>query len=164
MVGPMLVQDASCFRGGARFTEVCFFFLPFGHASPRWTSVDVPEGWLKVIRGQRPPSNQWPRSGKRTERKSSAAPEVPRRQAAPKPSSPPQRVPADDPAPRVSRDPDHVVADAQVRALKLEAAISALGEDDPAVSGLKDALQRVRSQAQVRPLSQRIAWTQEFVT
>ena len=56
------------------------------------------------------------------------------------------------------------MADAQVRVLKLEAAISALGEDDPAVSGLKEALQRARSQAQVRPLSQRIAWTQEFVT
>ena len=40
--------------------------------------------------------------------------------------------------------------------LKLEAAISALGEDDPAVSGLEEALQRARSQAQVRPLSQRM--------
>ena len=49
----------------------------------------------------------------------------------------------------MSRDPDYAMADAQVRARKLEAAISALDEDDLAVSGLKVALHLVRSQAQV---------------
>ena len=38
-----------------------------------WTTVDVPEGWLKVIRGQRPPSVKWAKAEKKTERKSSAA-------------------------------------------------------------------------------------------
>ena len=72
-------------------------------------SIGRPEGWLKVIRGQRPPSNQWRRSDKRTERRSSTAPEVPCRQAAQKISSPPHGVQADHPVPRVWRDPDHVV-------------------------------------------------------
>ena len=44
-----------------------------------------------------------------------------------------------------------------------EAAIAALGEDDPAAPGLMEVLERVRSQAQLRPLEQRIQWIQEFV-
>ena len=63
---------------------------------------------------------------------------------------------------RVSRDPDKTVTVAKARAGKFEAAIAALGADDLAVPGLKEALERVRSQAQPRPLDQ-IQWTQEFV-
>ena len=38
-------------------------------------------------------------------------------------------------------------------------AISALGEDDPAVTGLKEALRQARLQAQVRPVEDRIKAT-----
>ena len=54
-------------------------------------------------------------------------------------------------------------SEAQSRVVKLEAAITALGENDPAVPRLREELQRVRSQAQVRPVDQRITWTQEFI-
>ena len=127
-----------------------------------WTTVDVPEGWLKVIRGQRPPSVKWAKAEKKTERKSSAAPQNPRQPPGPS-RSPPSKtpMPAQEVGPRVSRDPDQVVSEAQSRVVKLEAAISALGENDPAVPRLREELQRVRSQAQV--VDQRITWTQEFI-
>ena len=56
------------------------------------------------------------------------------------------------------------MVDAQVRVGKLEAAIATLGEDDAAVSGLKEALERARRQAHARPLHQRIQRTQDFVS
>ena len=127
-----------------------------------WTTVDVPEGWLKVIRGQRPPSVKWAKVEKK-ERKSSAAPQNPRQPPGPS-RSPPLKTPM--PAqevPRVSRVPDQVVSEAQSRVVKLEAAISAFGDNDPAVPRLREELQRMRSQAQVRPVDQRITWTQEFI-
>ena len=126
--------------------------------------MDVPEGWLKVIRGQRPPSVKWAKAEKKTERKSSAAPQNPRQPPGPS-RSPPSKtpMPAQEVGRRVSRDPDQVVSEAQSRAVKLEAAITALGENDPAVPRLREELQRVRSQAQVRPMDQRITWTQEFI-
>ena len=46
---------------------------------------------------------------------------------------------------------------------KLEVAISALGEDDPAVTGLKEALRQARSQAQVRPVHDRTKATKMFI-
>ena len=86
-------------------------------------------------------------------------PEVPQPQSVPKgPSS--RGAQFKDQGHRVSRDPDQAVADAQVRVGKLEAAIAARGEDDSAVLGLKDALERVRCQAQARPVNRRIQWTQ----
>ena len=72
-------------------------------------------------------------------------------------------MPTHEGGPRVSRDPDQVVSEAQSRVVKLEAAITALGENNPAVPRLREELQRVRSQAQVRPVNQRITWTQEFI-
>ena len=42
------------------------------------------------------------------------------------------------------------ITEAQSRVVKLEASITALGENDPAVPRLREELQRVRSQAQVR--------------
>ena len=83
-----------------------------------------------MIRGQRPPSTQWPKFEQRTERKSSVAPEVPSTSSRETFVS----TKVDAQGQRVSRDPDHAEADA-VRARKLEGAIFALGRDDPAVSG-----------------------------
>ena len=72
--------------------------------------MDVPEGWLKVIRGQRPPSVKWAKAEKKTERKSSAAPQNPRQPPGPS-RSPPSKtpMPAQEVGPRVSLDPDQVV-------------------------------------------------------
>ena len=102
---------------------------------------------------------KWAKAEKKTERKSSAAPQNPRQPPGPS-RSPPSKTPM--PAQEVG-DPDQVVSEAQSRVVKSEAAIIALGENDPAVPRLREELQRVRSQAQVRPVDQRITWTQEFI-
>ena len=87
---------------------------------------------VKVIRGQRPPSVKWAKVEKKTEHKSSAAPQNPRQPPGPS-HSPPLKtpMPAQEVGPRVSRDPDQVVSEAQSKA-----AISALGENDPVERGV----------------------------
>ena len=66
-------------------------------------------------------------------------------------------------SPISSLNPDEQVAAAQLRVTKLEAAIQAVGEDDPAAVGLKEALQRARIQAQLRPVQDRISHTEAFL-
>ena len=60
---------------------------------------------------------------------------------------------------RSSRSQGAAIPTMSWRAGKLEAAISALGESDPTVPALKEALRQVRLQAQVRPVEERIEGT-----
>ena len=117
-----------------------------------WTSIDVPDGWLQVLRGKRPPAQKWPKA----ERKSAVPQPLAQRGS---------RVPAHTPGQgsRVPKDPDTFIAEARARVGKLEVAINAFGENDPAVSFLKEALQVAQAQCQVRPVDQRIEATQEFI-
>ena len=82
--------------------------------------MQVPDGWLQVIRGPPPASQKWPRG----------------------------RQPA-------SRG--------RARALKLEAAMQAVGESDPAYPGLLEALKKTRVQAQVKHVQDRITGTKSFL-
>ena len=59
--------------------------------------------------------------------------------------------------------PREAISEARGRVGKLEVAINALGEDDPAVTGLKEALRQARLQAQVRPVDDRIKATKMFI-
>ena len=63
----------------------------------------------------------------------------------------------------VPMDPDTFIAEARARVGKLEVAVNALGENDPAVSFLKEALHVAQAQCQVRPVDQGIEATQEFI-
>ena len=65
--------------------------------------------------------------------------------------------------PTSSLNPDEQVAAAQIRVTKLESAIQAIGEDDPAAMGLKEALQKARVQAKLRPVEDRISHTEAFL-
>ena len=47
--------------------------------------------------------------------------------------------------------------------MKLEVAMQAIGEDDPAAMGLKEALQRARVQAQLRQVQDWISHTEAFL-
>ena len=66
-------------------------------------------------------------------------------------------------SPSSSLNPDEQVAAAQVRVTKIEAAIQAVGEDDPAAMGLKEALQKARVQAQLQPVQDRMSHTEAFL-
>ena len=59
-----------------------------------------------------------------------------------------------------SQNLNEQVAAAQVRVMKFEAAIQVVGEDDPVAMGLKEALQKARVQAQLRPVQDRISHTE----
>ena len=64
---------------------------------------------------------------------------------------------------RGSRNPDEIVTEARTRVSKLEAAIVALGEGDPAVPSLKESLRQARLQAKVLPVEDRIEGTKLFI-
>ena len=55
------------------------------------------------------------------------------------------------------------MVNAKMRVTKLEAALAAVGETDPTHPILFEALQHARSQAQVRPLQDRIEGTKMFI-
>ena len=61
-----------------------------------------------------------------------------------KDAGPPGQSPV---VPKPNLNPDEQLKAAQARVVKLEAAIVALGDKDPAVAGLKEALAKARAQA-----------------
>ena len=60
-------------------------------------------------------------------------------------------------------DPDTALLSARARVTKLEAAMLAIGESDPEYPGLQDALKKARSQAQEKPVQDRIGGTELFL-
>ena len=61
------------------------------------------------------------------------------------------------------RTPEEVVQGARARVVKLEAAISAVGESDPTFPALREALSQARRQAQVPPVESRIKSSEFFI-
>ena len=59
--------------------------------------------------------------------------------------------------------PDEVMANARARVSKLEAAIAAVGDSDSTCATLREALARAKSQAQERPVADRINHTNIFI-
>ena len=57
----MLVQDASCFGGARQIVAVFSLCCVSAMIRKGWSIVQVPDGWLKVIRGPQPKSERWPR-------------------------------------------------------------------------------------------------------
>ena len=57
---PFWLKDGHCFCVVRQFS---FVFPVRRRKMPRkgWSTVQVPDGWLKVIRGPRPPATKWPR-------------------------------------------------------------------------------------------------------
>ena len=84
-----------------------------------WTQMEVPSGWVQILRGPRPKSEQWPKQsksiskvkGRGQQRQSSVSPR---------------------------HDPDSVMSNARSRIAKLEAAMVAVGESDPTYPSLFD--------------------------
>ena len=109
-----------------------------------WSAYPTPAGWYSVIRGPRPPAEQWPRCqhqwedwnyGRRPEAKSSPVQRRWQRNI-------------------VRSNPDEVQAAARARVARLEEALKVLGEGDSTeVRGLQAALKEARRAAQDRPLA-----------
>ena len=60
------VQTICCSRasGGLSFSFFCIFVRRRIMPRTGWPSVPVPDGWLQVIRGPRPKSEQWPQQSR----------------------------------------------------------------------------------------------------
>ena len=132
--------------------------------------MEVPDGWLQLIRGPRPKSEKWPLKApqkpapavRHTGGRQSHNP-VPKNgkgKGQSKDAGPPVQSPA---VPKPNLNPDEQLKAAQARVVKLEAAIVAIGYEDPAATGLKEALAKARVQAQLRPVQDRIAHTEAFL-
>ena len=140
------------------FLFLVLFVAPFVRrcVMPRrgWQQMDVPTGWVRVIRGPRPPSEKWPaarpvsvgrwRSGQQS------------KPSPPKSASRPQEF-------EPSRTPEVAVADAIGEVKKLEAAIAALGADSVHARGLQEALRIARNESRLPSVSERVESCKKFL-
>ena len=144
------VQIAFLFKPGAtqRVVHSRSFFLRFVSRTSMvrrgWSTVEVPSGWLQVIRGSRPPVARWPG-------RSAFSANCPD----PRPSVP---------IPDRPRKPNEVRGAASTRVARLQAAMSNLGPDNFEEKKVLDAaLRKAQSQAKVPPLEEQIAHTTKFL-
>ena len=118
-----------------------------------WTQVEVPNGWVQLIRGPRPKAAQWPRAPKSSDGK----------QQRQQPGGQPPRG-AKEPQPeRVPLHPDERMARARVRVGQLESALKALDPSDPTATYLQEALKKAQSQARVPPIESRVKVAEEYL-
>ena len=121
-----------------------------------WSTADVPAGWIQIVRGPRPRSEQWPRA--------SAT-----RSAVPRVLSSVQHQPAQPRKPTLNSAKDKVNPDvvrdaARNQISKLEKALEVLSDSTgPAVDALKSELEKARQAAKVPPLNVQVSSTQDFI-
>ena len=117
-----------------------------------WTSVEVPDGWLQVIRGKRPPSVQWPRAGSQQHARQTGKPALESRKP-PKTGS--------QSASRQRVNPDQLRAAASARIQRIQASLGALqSEDIEERQALLSALEKAKRQ-EVPPMEKQILATEE---
>ena len=86
----------------------------------------MPDGWLQVSRGPRPPAVRWPKAPRgRGLDKPHSTNKKDANKGSPQPPQPPQR-----PVPEVRRGPPQVSPVAQERVVRLQTAVDALGDDN----------------------------------
>ena len=116
--------------------------------------MDIPSGWVHVLRGPRPKSEKWPVATSGIKQPTSKQQEPIRgrwRQPAPRSNV---RAP----------DPDAALEHARSKVLSLEAALTAMGSHQgPEVDALRSALSKAKQAAQERPLKVQLAQTDAFV-
>ena len=129
-----------------------------------WQHVDVPSGWIQVIRGPRPNSVVWPKA-----RPQGVRSDPPQRTAQPQQfrQSAAQFVQKSKvggiPAVRERKTPDTIRSEASMRVSRLQAAINSLGDGDAeAKKALESSLAKAQKQAEV-PHSRQIEETREFI-
>ena len=113
--------------------------------------MDIPSGWVQVLRGPRPKSEKWPVASSGRKQPTFNQQEPTRRQPAPRSNV---RAP----------DPDAALVHARSKVSSLEAALTAMGSHQgPEVDALRSALQKAKQAAQERPLKVQLAQTDAFV-
>ena len=123
---------------------------PFMVRNRKWVLEDYLSEtvWGTILRGPRHPSVQWPQSRRNVSAVDDQVPKASKKCCQSFREAPTQRdrhqgIPMSL-SPFSTLNTDEQVAAAQVRVTKFEAAIQAVGGDDPAATGLKEALQKAR--------------------
>ena len=121
-----------------------------------WRQIDVPTGWVKVIRGPRPQSVEWPKVSQQSRQpgniRQPAAPPAPKGNSKP---SPPERV---------RRTPDDNRAAALAKIARIQASIQVLGtEDTEELHVLKESLKKAENAAKIPPPQVQIDHALEFI-
>ena len=119
--------------------------------------MEVPAGWVQVLRGPRPRAEKWPSAAQKrssTDFPSSKKVERWRQPGVQPPEAARERGP----------DPDTVLQEARRRVASLEAALQAMGDfQGPEVDVLKNALSRAQQAARTRPLKEQLAQNDTFI-
>ena len=143
--------------------------------SRRWVLEDnLSEAvWRTILRGPRPPATAWARASSRvgatrfaSQQSPNPLPKKGKGKGQPRVANPVKShaTPKSESTRTSSLNPDEQLQAAQARVVKLEAALMAIGEEDPAAAGLLEALSKARLQAQVRPVQDRITHTEAFLS
>ena len=124
------------------------------HAPQRMEHSGVPDGWLQIIRGPRPPAAKWPRAKVQT----------PMQQKPHCDCCATGRFDASKLQDRPRRSPAEVRAVASTKILRIQAAIASLGADDiEERSSLEAALSRAQRLFVIPPVDKRIEDTSAFI-
>ena len=109
-----------------------------------WTVMEVPNGWLQVLRGPRPPAARWPKAEKKSSQ-DSLQQRAPPSGVRPTPASSGGRTGRWRAGQEQRASPDAVRQEARERVVKLQRALEVLGETSgPEVDGLRSALEKAR--------------------
>ena len=141
----------------------------------RWVSENnLSEAvWRTILRGPRPPATAWPLASSRvgatkfaSQQSPNPLPKKGKGKGQPRVANPVKShaTPKSESTRTTSLNPDEQLQAAQARVVKFEAALMAIGEEDPAAAGLQEALSKARLQAQVRPVQDRITHTEAFLS
>ena len=124
-----------------------------------WKSAPVLDGWVQIVRGPRPKSDKWPKVGQHTARPGNS-----KSLDGVSPKQHQQKSVWDVPfLQAASHPPDRVSAEAAEEVHHLEAAVSVLGDGNPLVKPLVEALRIVRSKAKVLPVEDQIIACKNFI-
>ena len=119
-----------------------------------WSQLDVPTGWVQIVRGPRPKSVTWPRANNQ--------PTKPQVASAKPPGG--QRHTGVAPQTRPRLSPEAVVEVSLSKVAKLEKALEVLGDTEgPVYEAMQAKLKRARSAAQLQPASVRLEQCRSFI-
>ena len=167
---PARTLHCSCVQGrSCGFLLILVRRLVMGRRR-EWQSMDVPSGWVQILRGSRSllisgpewmcsasvnHMHQWEQDPSANGDLLSSSHHQRQRQFG---DSPQQSN-----VPRVSKSPDEVRKCAFAKVARLQAAIASLDEDDQERSSLQQALERAQQQTVLPPVDQRIADCVQFI-
>ena len=121
-----------------------------------WQQLDVPTGWVQILRGPRPKAEKWPAASANVQGSPNSGGGRWRRV--------PQSGGVPQPADSRRLNPDEALAAARARVSRLEAALEVLGElDSTEARTLREALNQARRSAQEQPISTQIKDIEQFI-